>query len=130
MNQIIKCFLSIFFIFLLLVIGMSISTSMINTVKARNFKADAITKIENSDFYYEVINECMSQAKKNDYELEMNIYTNNMQTGERNVANVISGRVTKDMVQDAYMTELILKYKNQISILGIETQHRSRGYAR
>lgn len=130
MSQIIKGFLGIFFIVLLVVSGLSISVSMLNAANAKTFKANMITEIENSNFNYEVINECLGQGEEQGYEIEMTIYTEDIETGERNTENITDGSVNSADTKGAYMVEVLVTYINKMNIFGIQDTHQLRGYAR
>lgn len=130
MSQIVKGFLGIFFIVLLAVSGLSISVSMLNASNAKTFKANMITEIENSNFNYDVINDCVSQGEELGYEIQLKIFTEDIETGERKTESITGSSVSSENTKGAYMTEVLVTYVNRMNIFGIEDTHQLRGYAR
>lgn len=79
--------------------------------EAKEFKADVINEIENSNFNQRVIDACILQAQAEGYHLQ--------------ITNCIYDE------QNAIKTaEVILKYKYEIPFLGIWEEKTTRGMAR
>lgn len=111
MELIPKTMLFTFFSFfgVLLIIGLL--SVEIDYEKAKNYKADVITEIENSNFSDKVIDACVENAENNGYELTVNPTTVNAHTNEQ-------------------YAEVILKYNYNIPILNIQKTKELRGFAR
>lgn len=111
MKNIISVFTSLF----ILVVNIIAVTAMItvsgDVAAAKEYKADVVAEIENSNFNPNVINTCISQARQSGYTLEVRAGTyderNNMQTAE-----------------------VILSYSYQIPLFGITDTKTTRGIAR
>lgn len=79
--------------------------------EAKEFKADVVAEIENSNFNPRVINACISQAQDAGYELQV---INCTYDGRNNIQTA----------------EVILIYKFKIPLLGISETKTTRGIAR
>lgn len=79
--------------------------------EAKEFKADVIAEIENSDFNQNIIDACILQAESEGYQLQIT----NCMYDERNAINT---------------AEVILLYKYEIPFLGISEERTTRGMAR
>lgn len=79
--------------------------------EAKEFKADVINEIENSNFNQRVIDACILQAQAEGYQLQIT----NCIYDERNAIKT---------------AEVILKYKYEIPFLGIWEEKTTRGMAR
>ena len=99
MKNIISAFTTLFF-YMLCVFGAA----------AKEYKADVIAEIENSDFNRDVISSCISQAQSAGYTLTVTPSAN--AEGETVSADVI------------------LSYDYKMPVFGIEKTHMTRGIAR
>lgn len=81
------------------------------TAEAKEFKADVIAEIENSNFNPNVINGCMEQAKEAGYELQ-----------------IIS--CLDDENRNIQTAQVILTYSYQMPLFGIFETKTTRGIAR
>lgn len=79
--------------------------------EAKEFKADVVAEIENSNFNQNVIDACIQQAQVEGYQLEIT----NCTYDERNAIKT---------------AEVILIYKYEIPFLGIQEEKTTRGMAR
>lgn len=109
MGQVIKTYLGIFLMMLLLVVGTGIVSAEMEICRARNFKTDVVTELENSHFHPEVIEACRQQAQDMGYELEIETYGDG---GEIKMAAVT------------------LFYTYQIGPFHTRTEHSVQGIAR
>lgn len=111
MKQIIEAFSAVILIAVCAFAGIAIITVSSDILAAKEYKADVISEVENSDFNPEVINTCISQAQEAGYGLVINTSTydadNNVQTAE-----------------------VILTYTYKIPLFGIEDTRTTRGIAR
>lgn len=111
MEKIIGAF-STLLVLLFLVFG---STALINAASdaaaAKEFKADVIAEMENSDFNPYVVNECILQAQAAGYTLQID-------------------NVTYDEDNNVKTAEVILSYGYELPIFGINKTHETRGIAR
>jgi len=69
MEQIVKVFIGIFFIFAQVFVGLGITTAAIDASNAEDFVADAASIVEASDFSDAVMEKLEEEAKKFGYEL-------------------------------------------------------------
>lgn len=91
------------------------SAALINAASdasaAKEFKADVIAELENSDFNPYVVNECIAQAQAAGYTLQI-------------------GNLTYDADNNVKTAEVILTYGYELPIFGISQVHETRGIAR
>lgn len=111
MKNIIAAFGTLMVLMLNLVICIGVSNASVTTAVAKEFKADVVAEIENSNFNPNVINGCISQAQEAGYELEITSCTydenNNIQTAE-----------------------VVLTYSYYIPLFNIQGTKSTRGIAR
>ena len=111
MKHIISAYGTMFILMLNIIICISICNASIAVAEAKEFKADVIAEIENSNFNIAVINGCIAQANEAGYILTVTncVYdeNNNIQTAE-----------------------VILNYTYKIPLLGISEIKMTRGIAR
>lgn len=111
MKHIISAYGTMFILMLNVMICISICNASGAVAEAKEFKADIIAQIENSNFNTAVINGCINQAQEAGYTLTITncIYdeTNNIQTAE-----------------------VVLTYTYEIPLLGISEIKTARGIAR
>ena len=69
MKNIINAFTTLFFYLLCVFCAAALLTASAQTAAAKEYKADVITEIENSDFNQAVITSCISQAQSADIHL-------------------------------------------------------------
>lgn len=111
MKQIIGAFSGIL-VFLLSIFGfIGITNATAQAAAAKEFKADCIAEIENSNFNPYVITGCKTQAAASGYELAV---TN----------------VTYDDDANVSTAEVILTYSYEIPVFGISEKKTTRGIAR
>ena len=104
MKNIISAFTTLFFYLLCVFGAAALLTASAQTAAAKEYKADVITEIENSDF------NCISQAQSAGYTLAVTPSAN--ADGETVSADVI------------------LSYDYKMPVFGIEKTHMTRGIAR
>ena len=111
MKHIISAYATLFILMLNIIICISMCNISIVVAAAKEFKADVIAEIENSNFNSNVINGCILQARETGYELMITncIYDEN--------ANIQSA-------------EILLEYTYTIPLLGISETKTTRGIAR
>lgn len=111
MKQIISAFGILFSI----VLGLFTCTTVISasgaTAAAKEYKADVIAEIENSNFNPNVISNCIAQATDAGYELQIT-------------------SCTYDANNDIQTAEVILTYKYEMPLFGIYDTKTTRGIAR
>lgn len=123
MSQIIKAFMGIFFLMMLLLLGVGILSAQMDVADALDYKSDMIAEIENSNYSPKVLNACIRQAMDNGYSVEIKTYTPEKSTVTYTRPNVTD---TTDVV----MAEVIITYPYRIGILESVTNHQVRGFAR
>ncbi|SEW24478.1 hypothetical protein [[Clostridium] fimetarium] len=110
MSQVFKTYLTLFLIFLGVLILIGIITADIDISNSRDYKNYVIDQMENSNLSDSVIEACKTNAKIYHYEL-----------------------VTKSIKDDIGKTiavEVILKYNYSIKLVNVLIEHELRGYAR
>lgn len=73
MDNIIKGFLGLFLLLFMLFLGLGILKASMDSRKADNFASDSARKIMNSNFSQTVINGCREDARKEGYELTVDL---------------------------------------------------------
>ena len=111
MKNIIEAFTAVLFIILFAFAGISVITASSSIMAAKEYKADVIAEIENSDFNENVINTCISQGADAGYLVEVTPCTydenNNMRTAE-----------------------VVVSYEYILPLFGISDTKSTRGIAR
>lgn len=111
MKNIIEAFTAVLFIILFAFAGISVITASSSIMAAKEYKADVIAEIENSDFNENVINTCVSQGADAGYQVEVTPCTydenNNMRTAE-----------------------VVVSYEYKLPLFGISGTKSTRGIAR
>lgn len=111
MKQIIEAFSAILLISLCAFASIAVLTVSSDIMAAKEYKADIIAEIENSDFNEHVINGCIQQAEDAGYQIQVNT----------SVYNAAENKKT---------AEVILTYEYEIPLLGIRDTKQTRGIAR
>lgn len=111
MKHIVGAFSTLLVLVLNIFICITVSTASGNTAAAKEYKADIIAEIENSDFDPNVINSCISQASAAGYALQV--------TG-----------CTYDELNNIQTAEVILSYTYELPLFGITQTKTTRGLAR
>ena len=111
MKHIVSAFGTLFILMLNIFICVSVSNASGMVAEAKEFKADVIAEIENSNFNPNVINGCISQAQAAGYELQI---TDCVYDANNNIQSA----------------EVILTYSYTIPIFGINDKKTTRGIAR
>lgn len=111
MGQVIKTYLGLFFLLVMGLVGIGVVTAGVQSSAARNYHADVISEIENSNFNDSVIGACVQQAQDSGYDLQVK---------------------TMDYDTDGHIktAEVILGYDYAIPVLNLVTDHEIRGFAR
>lgn len=111
MKNIIEAFTAVLFIIFFAFAGISVITASSSIMAAKEYKADVIAEIENSDFNENVINTCVSQGADAGYQVEVTPCTydenNNMRTAE-----------------------VVVSYEYKLPLFGISGTKSTRGIAR
>ena len=111
MKHIISAYGTMFILMLNVMLCISMCNASGMVAEAKEFKADIIAEIENSNFNTAVINGCIKQAEAAGYNL---IITNCIYDENNNIQ----------------AAEIILKYTYKIPLLGISEIQTARGIAR
>ena len=107
MKNIINTFTTLLFYLLCVLGGAALLTASAQTAAAKEYKADVITEIENSDFNQTVITSCISQAQSAGYTLAVT--------------------PSADADGETVSADVVLSYSYKIPIFGIEKTHMTRG---
>ena len=111
MKHIIGGFGTLFVLVLNIFICIAVSSASGAVAEAKEYKADVIAEIENSNFNPNVISECVNQAQAAGYELQVTA-------------------CTYDENSNIQTAEVVLTYSYKISLLGISDTKTTRGIAR
>lgn len=111
MKQIIGAFCTLFILAINVFVCAGVVTASVQTAAAKEYKADAIALIENSNFNPGVVDGCVKQAAAAGYDLR--------------VTNCVYD--TDSNIQTA---EIVLEYKYSIPVLGLNGIKTTRGIAR
>lgn len=111
MKQIIEAFTTLFVLMLAMVSAVCIITVSGNVAAAKEYKADVIAEIEDSNFNPIVINGCISQAQAAGYTLEVR-------------------GCSYDAQNNINAAEVVLTYSYRMPVFGIEEIKTVRGIAR
>ena len=111
MKNIIGAFGTLVVLMLNTVMSIEVSNASVLTAVAKEFKADVVAQIENSNFNPNIIAGCISQAKDAGYELE--------------ITNCVY-----DVHNNIQSAEVVLTYSYCIPLLGIAETKTTRGIAR
>ena len=110
MSQVFKTYLTLFLIFLGVLVLIGIITADIDVSNARDYKNYVIDQMENSNFSESVIKACEANAKTYNYNLETKSIKND-------IGKIIA-------------VEVLLKYNYSIILIDVLREHELRGYAR
>lgn len=111
MEKIVSAFSTLFVLLLVILGSAALITVGADVAAAKEFKADVIAEIENSNFNPYVINDCIGQAQAAGYQLQV---INTDYDADNNVK----------------AAEVILSYDYKIAVFGIGKTHETRGIAR
>lgn len=111
MKQIIGAFGSLFVLVLTLITCTTVTTASGAAAAAKEYKADVIAEIENSNFNPNVIASCIEQAADAGYELQIT-------------------SCTYDDDSNIQTAEVILTYNYEMPLFGIYDTKTTRGIAR
>lgn len=111
MKQIIEAFGTIFSLMLGLFTSVCVITVSGQVAAAKEYKADVIAEIENSDFNPNIIASCVTQASMEGYVLQVNA-------------------CTYDADNNISTAEVILEYSYTMPLFGISDVKTTRGMAR
>lgn len=111
MKQIIGAFGTLLILLFNIFICIGVSTASGQVAAAKEYKADVIAEIENSNFNPNVISSCISQASAAGYTLEITV-------------------CTYDEDSNIQTAEVILSYSYEIPIFGVTETKTTRGFAR
>ena len=111
MKNILEAFSILFVLLLSVYAGICVMTASAYTAAAKEYKADVIAEIENSNFAPEVVAACKAQAEAAGYTLEVTgaVYDEN------------------NRIQTA---EVVLTYSYRLPMFGIDQSRTKRGIVR
>ncbi len=110
MKQVISVFGAMLVLLLHVCICIGTMTAASEAAAAKEYKADVISEIENSNFNPKVIAACISQAEAFGYRLEV--------------------KTSADVNREVKTAEVVLSYSYEIPVLGISQTRMTRGIAR
>lgn len=111
MKQIVEVLTAVLFIMLASFAGIAVVTASSGILAAKEYKADVIAEIENSDFNGNVIQSCISQGAAAGYRVEIT-------------------PCTYDENNNVRTAEVIVTYDYSLPLFGITDTKMTRGIAR
>lgn len=111
MKLVVEAYTTLLILMLNIFICIAVSNASASVAEAKEYKADVVAEIENSNFNPNVIANCIVQAEEAGYELQ--------------ITNCIF-----DDNNDIQTAEIILSYTYQIPLFGISETKTTRGIAR
>lgn len=124
MPVIIKSFIGVFFFSLVVFLGVGIVNYQMDVNRASGYKQDVIKELQNSDFAPSVMNACIQNGAKLNYEVSISV-----SFGDGSCTAYGKDALAADTsdVTSAYVT---VNYKSRLPFLGLETANSLRGFAR
>lgn len=124
MPVIIKSFVGVFFFSLVIFLGVGIVNYQMDVNRAFGYKQDVIKELQNSDFAPSVMNACIQNGEKLNYEVSISVAF-----GDGSCTDYGKDALAADTsdVTSAYVT---VNYKSRLPFLGVETSNSLRGFAR
>ena len=111
MKNVVGAFETLIVLMINLFFCITVANASASVAAAKEYKADVIAEIENSNFNAYVIEGCKKQAEKAGYQLEITNYC-------------------YDANYDIQTAEVILRYTYQLPLFGISINETTRGIAR
>ena len=124
MPLIIKSFMGVFFVTLVVFLGIGIINYQTDVNKATSYKQDVIEELQNSNFSPSVMNACILTGAENNYEIKIDV---SLKDGSHSTYTNSRPAAVKADVEAAYVTVV---YKSRLPFLGVETSNCLRGFAR
>ncbi|MGN0481961.1 MAG: hypothetical protein ACI4HI_00255 [Lachnospiraceae bacterium] len=124
METVQKSFLGLFFLLLLVVLLTGILSMQVRVSNARDYHADAVAEIENSNFSPRVINACVQEAKSLGYDMKVTLYR------EEARAEVVTQQNPAKNTQEVYLASVEMEYPYQFLFLNLDEKKSVRAFAR
>lgn len=124
MSVIIKSFMGVFFFLLVIFSGVGIVGYQMQVNSAAGFKQDVIEELQNSNFAPSVVNACILEGERSQYEVSIDISSSD---GTRATYTKDCPAADTSDVAAAYVT---VRCKSRFPLLGLETSNQFRGFAR
>ena len=125
MKNIINAFTTLFFYLLCVFGAAALLTASAQTAAAKEYKADVITEIENSDFNTGVVRQCFLQSEEAGYQLKVTFFNENS-----TVATVSQVSQIPYGMDGVDMAKVEMQFPFQVAFLGINRQHTFVSYAK
>ena len=125
MKNIISAFTTLFFYLLCVFGAAALLTASAQTAAAKEYKADVITEIENSDFNTGVVQQCFLQSEEAGYQLKVTFFNENS-----TVATVSQVSQIPYGMDGVNMAKVEMQFPFQVAFLGINRQHTFVSYAK
>ena len=125
MSQIMKTFMGIFLLLFLMASSAGVLGVFLQVSSAQDMHAGIVDELENGNYCLPVLEESFQNAKKNAYELEIILYSENHETYVCKKREELP-KNTKDME----MAKVTLVFPFQIPFFGIDQKYSISGYAR
>ena len=125
MKNIINAFTTLFFYLLCVFGAAALLTASAQTAAAKEYKADVITEIENSDFNTGVVQQCFLQSEEAGYQLKVTFFNE-----DSTVATVSQVSQIPYGMDGVNMAKVEMQFPFQVAFLGINRQHTFVSYAK
>ena len=125
MSQIMKAFMGVFMVMLLITTSAGVLGAFYQILHAQNTHAVMLDELENSNFSKPIMEACFETAEKEEYRLQMNLYSSSKEIQ----ACTSAVDIPKD-TSEVTMVELILFYDIEIAFFEIAEEQQLFGYAR
>lgn len=125
MSQVMKAFTGIFMVLFLMTVSTGVLGAFYQILHAQNTYAMMIDELENSDFAKSVIEACYEIAEKENYRLQLSLYSDS--GGVQTCTSKLDLPESTDRIS---MTEVVLFYDIEIAFFEIAKEQQLFGYAR
>ena len=125
MSQVMKAFMGVFMVLFLMTTSTGVLGAFYQILYAQNTHAVMVDELENSDFARSVMVSCFKTAEKENYRLQMSLYSSTKDT------RICTSRMDIPInTDDITMVEVVLFYDIEIAFFEIAKEQQLFGYAR
>jgi hypothetical protein len=125
MSQVMKAFMGVFMVLFLMTTSTGVLGAFYQILYAQNSHAVMVDELENSDFAKSVMEACFETAEREEYRLQMSLYSSSKDT-----CICTSKEELPAETEDITMVEVLLFYDIEIAFFEIAKEQQLFGYAR
>lgn len=125
MSQVMKAFMGVFMVMFLMITSTGVLGAFYQILHAQNTHAVMIDELENSDYARSVMIACFETAKKEEYDLQLSLYS---ESGEIISCNSILD--LPESTKEVSLVEVVLQYSIELAFFEVATEQQLFGYAR